>query len=81
MAGPFSPNQENEEIEFNNHFEILTPVQNNKKTMSMLKSCIQPYSGQLQTETDNIGDYFRDVVITSGDQEKENLKKLKKSFQ
>lgn len=40
MAGPFSPNQENDEIEFNNNFEILTPVQNNKKTMSMLKNYI-----------------------------------------
>ena len=40
MAGPFSPNQEKEEIEFNNNFEILTPVQNSKKTMGMLKSSI-----------------------------------------
>ena len=41
MAGPFSPNQDKDGIEFNNNFEILSPVPNiNKKTMAMVKSTI-----------------------------------------
>ena len=47
--------------------------------MSMLKS-IQPYDENLKTETDNIANYFGDVVITSCDYEKENYRKFERNF-
>tara|TARA_B110000285_G_C14890061_1_gene498116 strand:+ start:613 stop:753 length:141 start_codon:yes stop_codon:yes gene_type:complete len=45
----------------------------------MLKS-IQPYDENLKTETDNIANYFGDVVITSCDYEKENYRKFERNF-